>query len=165
MEKSEFKKEFKKEFIKEWIKHNQQGWCVPEGDPEPYTERTIMFFKSGKQIHGLGYLGNPRQRLSGFHDRNFRNATKQEIQERLFDSEQCQQYIDADYQCLTGGTTFKGKFNHFKTNKRGEVWAILQGGANNLICDKDGEWAEIKEEPSLKDKVNEMWAYYKSIEK
>ena len=132
---------------KELEQHNKplNGWCVPEDKP-----LKISFFNNGKPIHGISICGKPFKYYGELHYK-YRQATEQEIQERLFDSEQCRQYIGADYE--------------FKADEHGRLWICFKGGGCEIICNKHGKWAEIKKEPTTEEKVNEMWEYYKSIKK
>lgn len=145
---------------KELEQHNKplNGWCVPEDKPFK-----ISFFNNGKPIHGISICGKPFKYYNELHYK-YRQATEQEIQERLFDSEQCRQYIGADYECLLGDGMVVGEFEYFLTADN-SIWAVLSNGRPNKICDEHGNWAEIKQEPTTEEKVNEMWEYYKLIKK
>ncbi len=166
--------------IEKWKKELEEqeeplnGWCVLVEDSKQ-NRKIIVLFNDGVPVHGLGSEGLPFK-FYGQTELDYRQATEQEIQERLFDSEQCRQYIGADYDCLTGKKTYKGDFNCFETGKKTykgdfncfdfnfqNVWIHFNGCLANQICDSEGNWAEIKEELSQEEKVNEMWEHFKSI--
>lgn len=137
---------------KELEQHNKplNGWCVPEDKPIK-----ISFFNNGKPIHGISICGKPFKYYGELHYK-YRQATPEEIEERLFNSDQCQKYIGADYDCLSyPNDTKKGEFKRFTISPDNYLWINL-GCSYNTICDEHGNWAEIREKGNVHVNANEM---------
>ena len=152
-------KTFNPEEIEDAEEPKQQplnGWCVPDHDDDD-LKKIIVLFKDDQPIHLLDCEGVPFK----FKNREaliytYRQATPEEIEERLFNSDQCQKYIGADYDCLSyPNDTKKGEFKRFTISPDNYLWINL-GCSYNTICDEHGNWAEIREKGNVHVNANEM---------
>lgn len=122
------------------------GWCVPIDDDDE-LKKIIVLYKDDKHIHMLNAEGDPFiLEKDEVLTCNYRQATPEEIEERLFNSEQCQKYIGADYDCVANPTiTLKGEHEEFIFGSNNSIWAHFFEDGANMICDEHGNWAEIRD--------------------